>query len=733
MLKKVRSKVPAWLMCVALVQLALTGWFIKSLGTVDKDSIEDLSQPEVKIIVHGIETPQSYGKDDSPTFVTTLEEYIKFPLERGILENKESLEWLKPYPENAKVVFSIVIAAYNQADFLQETLNSIVAQSYAQWEVIIVDDGSTDTTWEVAQRFLMEHSDKRVRIMRKENGGLSDSRNFGMRYARGNWLCMLDSDDLLGKDYLLKTSELAALGADIVVGCMENFDAVSSTWCFPEGWSVVGVSHWNKFHASVLMSSHLVKSIGGYDQSLLWGLEDWNFWLSVSRHRPRVMHIPEITFYYRHHKGTSMRKEMFRVALEESKAMVRTNHPDLYEPHQLALDHHTIGHMTAQSLERLDKKLAAFPSLVRPHFWKGLYLKAQQKYKEALEEFLKAVQLLDKSELPEEVIDWQPHYQLALTHELLGEYVEALKAIDTAFLRGYSDEILACKYRLQKHLEAEGFQSQMLQVTSLPSYWDSLHINRNAEVDKIKKGTLAGKLNDYAEMQSSQKAIHETYLAAKTMLKLAPKTKCAERVRMRSANAVKNGHFEEDAASTWFSFESGYTIKSIPPRTGTVSLSGKSLFLENADASKSSGAVQLVRLHQKEASPVLIMGWSKAINMSGSKDSGYSLYIDITFIDGTHEWSFALPFDPKRPDWQLQYAMLERPKPIHELQVYCMLRGHEGTAVFDDVVVAPMLDVACRCGDEEVYRPSKDGECEACPGGSMCVFGFPLHDSADNV
>ena len=76
MLKKVRSKVPAWLMCVALVQLALTGWFIKSLGTVDKDSIEDLSQPEVKIIVHGIETPQSYGKDDSPTFVTTLEEPV---------------------------------------------------------------------------------------------------------------------------------------------------------------------------------------------------------------------------------------------------------------------------------------------------------------------------------------------------------------------------------------------------------------------------------------------------------------------------------------------------------------------------------------------------------------------------------------------------------------------------------------------------------------------------------
>ena len=91
------------------------------------------------------------------------------------------------------------------------------------------------------------------------------------------------------------------------------------------------------------MSSRLVKSIGGYDQSLLWGLEDWNFWLSASRHRPRVMHLPEITFYYRHHHGSSMRKEMFRVALDESKAMVRTNHPDLFEPYQLLLDHDAIG------------------------------------------------------------------------------------------------------------------------------------------------------------------------------------------------------------------------------------------------------------------------------------------------------------------------------------------------------------------------------------------------------
>ena len=88
--------------------------------------------------------------------------------------------------------------------------------------------------------------------MRKRNGGLADARNVGMRYVRGDWLCMLDSDDLLDAAYLLTAARFAkeagdaaqrardagepvAAEVDIVPGCMRNFDAVSSDWCFPEG------------------------------------------------------------------------------------------------------------------------------------------------------------------------------------------------------------------------------------------------------------------------------------------------------------------------------------------------------------------------------------------------------------------------------------------------------------------------------------------------------------------
>ena len=81
----------------------------------------------------------------------------------------------------------------------------------------------------------------------------------------------------------------------------------------------MGVSHWNKFHASVLMNRRLMEKVGGYDPAIPWGLEDWNFWLRGSVHNPIVRFVPEITFFYRHHEGTSMRKKMFAMYLEQTK------------------------------------------------------------------------------------------------------------------------------------------------------------------------------------------------------------------------------------------------------------------------------------------------------------------------------------------------------------------------------------------------------------------------------
>ena len=95
--------------------------------------------------------------------------------------------WTQVDPDggyDSKPFFSIVLAAYNQGTFLEETFKSIVAQRYDRWEVILVNDGSTDDTWEVAQRLTQRFSHSRIRLITKPNGGLADARNVGLRYAK---------------------------------------------------------------------------------------------------------------------------------------------------------------------------------------------------------------------------------------------------------------------------------------------------------------------------------------------------------------------------------------------------------------------------------------------------------------------------------------------------------------------------------------------------------------------
>ena len=93
-----------------------------------------------------------------------------------------------------------------------------------------------------------------------------------------------------------------------------------------------------------------------------------------------------------------------------------------------------------------------------------------------------------------------------------------------------------------------------------------------------------------------------------------------------------------------------------------------------------AAAAQVVQLHQTVAAPLLVRGWSRAANVSGTSDGGYSVYVDINFADASHEWGWALPFDTGTHDWQMRSRHLQRNKPIATLDLYAMFRGHSGQA-----------------------------------------------------
>jgi len=101
-------------------------------------------------------------------------------------------------------MFSIVIPLYNKAKSIANTIQSILGQSFADFELIIVDDGSSDDSVRVVNQF----TDKRIRLIQKENGGVCSARNVGILHAQYDYIALLDADDQWNIDYLLEQQKL---------------------------------------------------------------------------------------------------------------------------------------------------------------------------------------------------------------------------------------------------------------------------------------------------------------------------------------------------------------------------------------------------------------------------------------------------------------------------------------------------------------------------------------------
>ncbi len=97
-------------------------------------------------------------------------------------------------------LFSVLVPTYNQAQYLGLALDSLLAQQYPRWEAVVVNDGSTDGTAAVMERYATQ--DARIRCFHKANGGVSTALNEGLRQAKGSWICWLSSDDLFEPDAL---------------------------------------------------------------------------------------------------------------------------------------------------------------------------------------------------------------------------------------------------------------------------------------------------------------------------------------------------------------------------------------------------------------------------------------------------------------------------------------------------------------------------------------------------
>jgi len=207
------------------------------------------------------------------------------------------------YGGKDQAMVSVIVPVYNAADLVGETLDSIMAQDYPEWELIVVDDGSTDHSAEVVAPYL---ADQRVRFITKPNGGVASARNLGVREARGELVAFCDSDDLWAPDKLTRQMELLSEPEVVLVYCgIELLMPDGSIKPMPElhhpegrcfDELVVGNA---VTCSSVVAKKSVVMDAGMFDERReLMGLEDKHLWLRMAL-LGTIRAVPEPLVRYR--------------------------------------------------------------------------------------------------------------------------------------------------------------------------------------------------------------------------------------------------------------------------------------------------------------------------------------------------------------------------------------------------------------------------------------------------
>jgi glycosyltransferase involved in cell wall biosynthesis len=195
-------------------------------------------------------------------------------------------------------IISIIVPCYNQAQYLDECLESILYQTYSSWECIIVNDGSPDNTDTLAQEWLIK--DSRFKYIYQENGGLSSARNTGIKTAKGKYILPLDADDKIAKDYILLALQQFDKNKQIkiVYSKAEKFGMQIGEWKLPD-FSLINLSRSNLIFCSAVFLKQDWESVKGYDVNMKYGWEDWDFWIAVLKNGGQVFKLNTVGFYYR--------------------------------------------------------------------------------------------------------------------------------------------------------------------------------------------------------------------------------------------------------------------------------------------------------------------------------------------------------------------------------------------------------------------------------------------------
>ena len=227
---------------------------------------------------------------------------------------------------------SVIMPCYNDGKYIMEAIDSIVKQTYQNWELIIVDDGSDD---EETKRIINEIQNPKIKVFHTEHLRPAGARNYGIQKAEGTYILPVDSDDSIHEEYMEKAVKMIESNPRIgVVYCKaELFGEKSGSWNLPD-YSFKHMLLDNIVFVTALFYKSDWEKVGGFNTSMAQGMEDYDFWLSILGLEREICQIPEALFYYRI-KPVS-RTTNFQdncVQVQNTYQQIYYNHKEFYQKH----------------------------------------------------------------------------------------------------------------------------------------------------------------------------------------------------------------------------------------------------------------------------------------------------------------------------------------------------------------------------------------------------------------
>ena len=223
---------------------------------------------------------------------------------------------------------SIIIPCYNDHSYLEQAVDSAMKQTWPEKEVIVVDDGSDKQT----KATLKSLAQKIDILITQENKGVSAARNKGIAAATGDFILVLDSDDYYEKEFCKKAIKVFNREADVkLVSCYAKWFGKKSSRLFkPEGGKLEDFLLKNCALGVIYRKSDFDLA-GGYDEKMLKGYEDWEFYIRLLKTGGYAQVIPEVLFNYRNKENSRNKKANFeKYAITE---YIYNKHADLYKEH----------------------------------------------------------------------------------------------------------------------------------------------------------------------------------------------------------------------------------------------------------------------------------------------------------------------------------------------------------------------------------------------------------------